>query len=51
MSRHHVDSVAFDPAAKGDLGPPIDGPLAESLDHRPGIRNVAGRAGSRLGHL
>jgi hypothetical protein len=37
MSRHHIDFVAFDRAGKRDRGPTIDDPLAELLDHRPGI--------------
>ncbi len=37
MSCHHIDFVAFDHAGKDDLGLPINDPLTESLDHRPGI--------------
>lgn len=37
MSRHDIDFVAFDLAGKGDRRPAIDYPLAQLLDHRPGI--------------
>ena len=37
MSRHHIDFVALDLAGKGDRGPAVDDPLAELLDHRPGV--------------
>ena len=37
MSRHHIDFVAFDLAGKDDRGPAVDDPLAELLDHRPGV--------------
>ena len=37
MSRHDIDFVAFDLAGKGDRRPAVDDPLAQLLDHRPGI--------------
>ena len=37
MSRHHIDFVAFDRTGKRDRGPAINDPLAELLDHRPGV--------------
>src|SRR5438309_9789354 len=37
MSRHHIDFAAFDRAGKRDRGPAIDDPLAELLDHHPGV--------------
>ncbi len=37
MSRHHIDFVAFDLALQRDRGATGDDPLAELLDHRPGV--------------
>ena len=37
MSRHHIDFVALDLARQHDRGAAIDDPLAELLDHRPGV--------------
>ena len=37
MSCHHIDFVAFDLALQHDRGTTGDDPLAESLDHRPGV--------------
>src|SRR5512135_1525260 len=37
MSRHDIDFVAFDLAGERHRRPPIDDPLTELLNHRPGI--------------
>ena len=37
MSRYDIDFVAFDLAGKGDRRPTVDNPLAQLLDHRPGV--------------
>ena len=37
MSGHHIDFVALDLALQDDRGAAIDDPLAEALDHRPGV--------------
>ncbi len=37
MSRHHIDFVAFDLALQHDRRAAVDDPLAELLDHRPGV--------------
>ena len=37
MSRHDIDFVAFDLAGEGNRRPSVDDPLAQLLDHRPGV--------------
>jgi hypothetical protein len=37
LSCPHIDFVTFDLAGKDDRGRAIDDPLAELLDHRPGV--------------
>ena len=37
MSGHHIDFVALDLALQHDRGASIDDPLAELLDHGPGV--------------
>jgi hypothetical protein len=37
MSCHHIDFVAFHLAFQDDRRAAVDDPLAELLDHRPGV--------------
>jgi hypothetical protein len=37
MSRHHIDFVALDLPLQDDRRATLDDPLAELLDHRPGV--------------